>query len=188
VNPRDEDRVIQERLRSYRPPECPPGVVDLILARIDAEERDFRRRQGKGSRGLAWWSRLLVPAAALGLMVILLGPGKWLRGNNSTVEPAPGGVVAQGDDSVDPCARELEEIFRRLGVDRSQVRYDDATICAAAQEVRLAWTLMEQAMDSTERVIGRETRGRFTRVLRNGLGEKPRSSAKSADPNPRDGG
>ena len=66
--------------------------------------------------------------------------------------------------------QELEAIFRRLGVDRSTLAYDDATICAAAQEIRLALTLVGRAVDSTEDVVGRQTRDRFSNAIRRGLG------------------
>ncbi len=166
----DEDRFLRERLRSYRTPPCPQRVVDGILARVQAEEEAERSPAVSGGwlRALSSWrAHLLVPAATLALVVFLLvsSPGGPERG---AVPPTP--VVSAPSDSTDPCARELEAIFRRLGVDRSTLAYDDATICAAAQEIRLALTLVGRAVDSTEDVVGRQTRDRFSNAIRRGLG------------------
>jgi len=174
----DDARYFRERLGAYKPPQCPEELVHQILARADEEAEAIAPGEDSlHGRFLPWWTRVLVPAAALVLMLLLLSPSGWRSGQ--PLPPAPADLTSsRSGSSAEPCALELEEIFRRLGVDRAEVVYDDATICAAAEDMRIALALMVQAMESTERVIGRETRGRISETLRKGLGSELGSPTK----------
>ena len=164
-----DEKFFQEKLRDYESPRCPDELANRIMARVDAE------RHGEVARPQPWWAFLrlrpvLIPAAALAVILVALlrlSPEKPLP---PAMDEATSVAVAPSDTTATPCQLDLQEIFRRLGAqDRAQLAYDDTTLCAAAEGVRTALTLMGMAMHSTERVLRDETRKRVADTVRMGL-------------------
>lgn len=160
-------RFLRERLENYEAPRCPESVVDAIWARVDAEEAAL-----EGTRGLPWWSptmwsRWMVPAAALGLLVFV-----FLRTPSPETGTQAPTLVAEGSgaSTSGPCDLDINEIYRRLGIDPARSPYDEETICAAAEDVRTAMAVMGKAMSETREIIGHETRDRMAETMRMGLG------------------
>jgi len=158
---------LRERLDGYEAPRCPDEVVDAIWARIDAEESLI-----DAERGLSWWSpaawsRWMVPAAALGLLLFV-----FIKTPSPEVETqTPPLLVERSEESSEvPCDLDINEIYKRLGIDPARPPYDEETICAAAEEVRTAMAVVGKAMSSTRQVIGHETRDRMADTMKKGLG------------------
>jgi len=158
---------LRERLDGYEAPRCPDTVVDAIWQRVEAEES-----AGASDRALPWWSpalwsRWMVPAAALGLVFFVFFNAPSPEGEMQT----PPLVAEQSEKSPNaPCDLDLNEIYRRLGIDPARSPYDEETLCAAAEDVRTAMAVMGRAMSTTRGVIGDETRGRMAETMRKGLG------------------
>lgn len=158
---------LRERLQSYEAPRCPETVVDAIWDRIDRIEAALTIE-----RDLPWWSpvmwaRFLVPAAALGLVLFVLLETPSPREEMQTPQLA---AQQSEESSQAPCDLDLNEIYRRLGIDPARSPYDEETICAAAEDVRTAMAVMGKAMSTTREVVGQETRGRMAETMRKGLG------------------
>ncbi len=158
---------LRERIDAYEAPRCPDNVVDAIWARVDADEA-----AGEGTRELPWWSpaawsRFVVPAAALGLLFFV-----FFKTPSPEGETQPSTLVAESSEesSAAPCDLDINEIYRRLGIDPARSPYDEETICAAAEDARTALAVLGKAMSSTREVIGHETRGRMAETMRKGLG------------------
>ncbi len=164
-----DEKFFKESLRDYEPPRCPEELVDRIMARVDAEP------QGEISRVRQWWAFLrlrpvILPAAALVLILFVLFRLAPQEPSNLPTDEATRVAIAPSDTTSTPCELDLQEIFRRLkATDRAQIAYDDTTLCAAAEDVRTALTLMGMAMHSTERVLRNETRKRVADTMRMGL-------------------
>lgn len=164
---------LRQRIEGYEAPSCPDEVVDAIWARVDAEEaaREDANRADAGA--LPWWSpavwsRWLLPAAALGLVVFV-----FLRTPTPPTEPeAPTRMAQQTpqESTAPPCDLDLNEIYRHLGIDPARSPYDEETICEAAEEARTALAVLGKAMSSTREVIEHETRERMAETMMKGLG------------------
>jgi hypothetical protein len=156
---REDARFLGARLRDHVPRRCPDAVVQRIWEEIEAEAPVPWLRRAPGRL-----LRAALPAAAVALLLFAL------TGRAPT--PAPDDLVAIAPPQsapAEPCDLDIDEILRRLGLDRSQVPYDDQAICDAAEDALTALEVVGAAMDRTARVIGRETRERMAEPVRKGL-------------------